>query len=123
MDSLLEGYALSRIQMFGWRRVVLSKAVWDKCIRVPEGVVGQSENLRIWDLLCFLRQAMPLHHAGLRHDDRVGFLASVVNDNRDFGEAEGLWLPTAVELVVLSGVDDDEAPCLIVMLAHENCPV
>jgi hypothetical protein len=122
MVWLLDGYALERmVQRYGWRRVVLSQAVWDRCVRVPEGVVGQNESLRIWDLLCFLREVMhPWLAVPRLADHRVGFLTSVVNDNRDFGEDEGLWLPTEVELVAMPSIDDYEAPSLVVMLAHEN---
>ena len=42
---------------FRWP-VALTRAVWERCVRVPPGVVGQDEAGRLWDVLFVLRCAV-----------------------------------------------------------------
>ena len=123
MVWLVDGYAMKRwVQSHGWRRVGLSQAVWEWCVVVPEGIEGQSEDLRIWDLLCFLhgaiRRGSILDRFNLDHAD---FVTSVLNDNRDWDDSCE-WIPTEVELVAMRGADEYGAPCIVVTLPDENCP-
>jgi hypothetical protein len=118
------GYAMRRFQQsLGWRRVVLSQHVWRQFVAIPHGIRGQSEDLRIWDLLIFLRVGISDLANPDRVVNRVGFLASVVNDNRDSRDDmdDADYLPTDFQLVASAGVDEAGFPCLVVMLPHEEC--
>jgi hypothetical protein len=123
MVWLLDTYATRRMQKtLGWRRVVLSQEIWEQFVAIPHGIKGQSEDLRIWDLLVFLSAGL----GDLANPDRVvscvGFLASVVNDNRDSGDEmdDADYLPTDFQLTACAGVDEAGFPCLVVTL-HEEC--
>lgn len=124
MVWLIECYGTRRwLSSQGWRHVALSQRVWERCVVVPEGVWGQSEDIRIWDLLVFLGDAL-WHNQGTPHrsGNRVGFNASVVNDNRDWGEDDRFWLPTRVPLVARAGLAADGSSCLFVTLQGEPRP-
>lgn len=123
MVWLIDGYGMKRwLRGRGWRRVVLSQRVWERCVVVPEGVKGQSEDIRLWDLLVFLGDGLgPDPAMPRRYGNRVGFTAGVVNDNRDeCDDADGRdWPTTRLSLVARAGVADDGSPCLIVTLRGE----
>ena len=123
MVWLIDGYGMKRwLSHRGWRRVVLSQRVWERCVVVPEGVRGQSEDIRLWDLLVFLGEGIgPAPAMPRRYGNRVGFTAAVVNDNRDeCDDADGRDWPTMkLSLVARAGVADDGSPCLIVTLREE----
>src|SRR3989442_5065535 len=96
------GFAMWRIQQtLGCCRVVLSQQVWQRFVAIPHGIRGQSEELRIWDLLIFLRVGFSHLANPDRIVHRVGFLASVVNDNPDSGDDmdDADYLPTDFQLV------------------------
>ena len=121
MVWLLDGYALERTGVReGWRRVALSRAVWERCIVPPKGLQGQNEDARISDLLCFLRLAIRsgsvLNRLSLDH---AAFVFSVLNDNRDWDDCCD-WLPTEVQLVASRSTDDYGAPAVLVTLPHED---
>lgn len=122
MIWLPDGYALSRVQAFGWHRVVLSQSVWDLFIRMPVGVKGQSEATRIWDLLMFLRSGLNEPGRARTSLGRVSFIASVVNDTRDCCEELHAvrFLPTNYVLIARSGLDGAGSPCLVVTLPQEK---
>ena len=123
MVWLLDGYAMKRFQQsLGWRRVVLSQAVWERFIALPDGVRSQSEALRIWDLLIFLRYGIDDLTKPGRILNRVGFIASVVNDNRDSCDDmdASVWPPTDFLLLAFARVDEEGSPCLVVTLPHEE---
>lgn len=122
MVWLLDGYAMSRMQeTLGWRRVVLSQAVWERFVAMPDKVRDQSEDLRIWDLLIFVRCGIDLAGNG-RNLNHVGFLASVVNDDRDSCDDMGAsdWPPTDFYLAASAGIDEAGSPCLVVTLPCED---
>ena len=123
MVWLPDGYAMSRLQQtFGWRRVLVSQEVWDHFIRVPRGVGGQSEELRIWDLLIFLRAGIEDVLMTRESLNRVGFVASVVNDDRDFCVDKDAyrWTRTNFELAARTGFDETGSPFLAVTFRHEH---
>jgi hypothetical protein len=46
--------------------VALSRAVWERCVRVPLGVLCQDEAGRLWDVLWMLRWAVARQNGGRR---------------------------------------------------------
>jgi hypothetical protein len=122
MVWLIDGYGMKRwLSNRGWRRVVLSQRVWERCVAVPEGVRGQSVDIRLWDLLTFLGDGIGSNPATpRRYGNRVDFYAGVVNDNRDECDDDSRdWPTTKQSLVARAGVADDGSPCLIVTLRGE----
>ncbi|MFO0888321.1 MAG: DUF6573 family protein [Isosphaeraceae bacterium] len=91
--------------------VALTRAVWAEYVRVPEGVEGQDEAGRLWDVLCMCRFGVA------RGEDRdaseVLFQLHVRNDDRD-GE------PPLVTLKAVCGPDDDARPAVTIMQVEED---
>src|SRR5512135_2686634 len=60
--------------------VAVTAGVWAECVAVPDGVTGQDETGRLWDVLNVLRFAT----AKQKEDgERVNFAVHVRNDNRE----------------------------------------
>jgi hypothetical protein len=92
---------------FRWP-VAITRAVGETCVRVPDGVVGQDEAGRLWDVLFVLRCAIA------RQGGRViAFAVHVRNDN-----SEGT--PPLVRLKAVSGPGDQGEPVLTIMLPDED---
>lgn len=92
---------------FKWP-IALTCAVWNEYVRVPEGVDGQDEAGRLWDILVMLITAIRLEtHKGRA----LLFQVMVRNEPRR---------TTVVALKAISGPDDDGEPCLTVMLPDED---
>jgi hypothetical protein len=89
--------------------VALTSTVWAECVEVPEGVEGQDEAGRLWDVLNMLRFAIKRSGPG----SELRFSLHVRNTN-DEGE------PPLVELKAVCGPNDDASPCLTVMLPDED---
>jgi hypothetical protein len=93
---------------FRWP-VALTRAVWETCVRVPEGAVCQDEGGRLWDvlflLLCAIRRSgggrVIVFAVHLRNDDREG-------------------TPPLVRLKAVRGPGDQGEPVLTVMLPDED---
>jgi hypothetical protein len=58
--------------------VALTAAVWERCVRVSEGVACQDEAGRLWDVVWMLRCAL-----GRASGCEVAFGVHVRNDNRE----------------------------------------
>src|SRR5947199_6859463 len=58
--------------------VALTRAAWERCVRVPPGVVCQDEAGRLWDVLWLLALASRRSEGA-----EVCFGVHVRNDNRD----------------------------------------
>jgi len=88
--------------------VALTRAVWCQYVEVPEGVSGQDEAGRLWDVLFML--------------------ATVIRRSRERGQRlyyqlyvrNGSGWPTHVTLKALCGPGDDGGPCITVMLPKES---
>ena len=90
--------------------VALTTGVWAECVAVPEGVTGQDETGRLWDILNMLRFAT-LRQKG--DGERIDFALHVRNDNRE-GE------PPLVSLYALCGPGDNGEPVITVLLPGED---
>jgi hypothetical protein len=113
-DAIRDGYlvdvsATAKEAGIRWP-VALTRAVWERFVAVPPGVVCQDEAGRLWDVAWLLRWA--IRGAGLSaREGRFG--VHVRNDNRD-------RTPPLVQLKALCGPGDDGEPVLTVMLPHED---
>ena len=87
--------------------VALTRAVFEEFVRVPEGVEGQDEGGRLWDIVSMLRVAIRRGSGGQEQQ----FQLYVRNDNRR---------PTLVTLKAVCGPGDDGSPCITVMLPLED---
>src|SRR4051812_8183168 len=88
--------------------VALTRAAWERCVCVPDGVACQDEAGHLWDVLWMLRCAIA------RQGGRVvAFAVHVRNDNRKHK-------PPLVRLKALSGLGDQGEPVLTVMLPDED---
>jgi hypothetical protein len=92
------------------RPVALTRAAWERCVRVPPGVACQDEAGRLWDVLWLLRCAIPGSSGGARE---VRFGVHVRNDNRD-------RTPPLVRLKAVCGPGDHGEPVITVMLPDED---
>jgi hypothetical protein len=90
--------------------VAVTAGLWAECVALPDGVTGQSETGRLWDVLNMLRFAT-LRQKG--DAERVDFALHVRNDNRE-------GIPPLVRLYALCGPGDDAEPVVTVMLPWED---
>lgn len=88
--------------------VAVTAALWSQYVRVPDGVEGQDEAGRLWDILGMLRYAIRQRR---NHADTVLFTVSVRNDQRQ---------PQSVKLKAACGPDDTGAPCFTLLLPEED---
>ena len=90
--------------------VFLTRGVYEQFVTVPEGVEGQDETGRLWDILTMLRFAIRGSRAGV---DRWPVALYVRNDNR---------CARLVKLIATCGVLDldDPQPAITVMLSDES---
>ena len=88
--------------------VALTSAVWGEYVRVPNGVEGQDEPGRLWDILWML--SITIRRAK-DPSDTLLYELYVRNDNR--------W-PRLVCLKAVCGPNDDASPCITVMLPEED---
>lgn len=88
----------------------LTRAVFDQFVTVPEGVTGQDEAGRLWDVVWMTRFAILRAHG---HTDRLPVALYVRNDN---------CLARLVKLVATCGAldIDDPQPAITVMLPDED---
>jgi hypothetical protein len=88
--------------------VAVTVALWSRYVRVPDGMEGQDEAGRLWDILQMLRYAIRQRR---NHADTVLFNFSVRNDQRP---------QQPVKLKAVCGPDDAGAPCFTLMLPEED---
>lgn len=89
--------------------VALTRAVWERCVKVPDGVAGQDEEGRTWDIAHLLAAAIRRGAGG----QEVPFAVHVRNSNRR-------GVPAATPLVAVCGPGDDGEPVVTVMLPGED---
>ncbi len=90
--------------------VALTAGVWAEYVAVPEGLAGQDETGRLWDILMMLRFAIARYKGDT---ERLDFELHVRNDDRE-GD------PPLVQLYALCGPGDDPQPVLTVLLPTED---
>ena len=88
--------------------VALTRTVWCQYVEVPDGVEGQDEAGRLWDILWMLVAAI---RGSKDAGDTLHFQLYVRNDNRR---------PKLVTLKAVCGPNDDASPCITVMLPEED---
>ena len=88
----------------------LTRAVFDKYVTVPEGVTGQDEAGRLWDVVWMTRFAILRSRPGC---DRIPVAFYVRNDNR---------AARLVKLIATCGAldIDDEQPAITLMMPDED---
>ena len=87
--------------------VALTSTVYEAFVRVPEGVSGQDETGRLWDILNMLRFGA----ARSKGESEILFKLYVRNDNRK---------AKLVTLKSVCGPNDDASPCITVMMPDED---
>jgi hypothetical protein len=90
--------------------VFLTRTVFDAFVTVPEGVTGQDEARRLWDIVWMLRFAI---RKSQHRQNHLPFAFYVRNDNRK---------PRLVKLIATCGpLDiDDAQPAITVMMPDED---
>lgn len=91
--------------------VALTRAVWAEFVEVPEGVEGQDESGRLWDVVWMCRFA--IGRGKNRDASEFLFQLRVRNDDRE-GE------PPLATLKAVCGPDDDANPCITIMRPEED---
>lgn len=86
--------------------VAITRAVYDRYVQVPEGVVCQDEAGRLWDVLWMFRTA-----ARKCAGDRLLYRLYVRNDN---------VRPRPVTLKAICGPGDDAEPVITILLPNED---
>ncbi len=89
--------------------VALTRAVWERCVTVPPGVLCQDEAGRLWDVVWMLRCAVARGPGG----NLVTFALHVRNDNRE-------RTPPLVRLKAVCGPGDQGEPVITVMMPDED---
>jgi hypothetical protein len=90
--------------------VALTRAVWERCVTVPPGVICQDEAGRLWDVLWMLRCAIRGSKDG---GSEVRFALHVRNDNRES-------TPPLVRLKAVCGPGDQGEPVVTVLMPDED---
>ena len=90
--------------------VFLTRTVFDAYVAVPQGVTGQDEAGRLWDICWMLRFAILRAHG---HTDRLPVALYVRNDNHQ---------PRLIKLIASCGALDitDPQPAITVMMPDED---
>jgi hypothetical protein len=88
----------------------LTRAVFDAYVAVPEGVTGQDEAGRLWDLVWMARFAILRSHG---HTDRLTVALYVRNDNHRAKLVKLIATCSALDI-------DDPQPALTLMMPDEN---
>lgn len=87
--------------------VALTSTVYEAFVKVPEGVTGQDETGRLWDILNMLRFGA----AKSKGESEILFQLYVRNDNRR---------AKLITLKSVCGPNDDASPCITVMMPDED---
>ena len=90
--------------------VFITRGVYEQCVAVPPGIVGQDEAGRLWDVIWMLRFAIIRSQPGT---SRLGFALYVRNDNHRSRLTKLIATAGAVDI-------DDPAPAITVMLPDED---
>lgn len=87
--------------------IAVTNSVWKKYVTVPEGVIGQDEQGRLWDILWMLKNAI----LQSKDSKELSYGLYVRNNNRN---------PKFVYLKAVCGPGDNGEPVITVMLPEED---
>ena len=87
--------------------IAVTAEVWGRYVTVPDGVQGQDETGRLWDILWMLRHAIKTSRGG----SEIIYSLYVRNTNRR---------ATLVQLKSVCGPGDDWAPVITIMQPWED---
>ena len=90
--------------------VFITRGVFESYVAVPEGVTGQDEAGRLWDIAWMLRHAIQRSRPG---SDRIPVALYVRNDNRAAKLVKLIAVCSALDM-------DNPQPAITVMLPHED---
>ena len=90
--------------------VALTRAVYERYVKVPPGVLYQDEAGRLWDIVFMFRCAVASQRGRL---GELRFRLHVRNDNRE-------RTPPLVTLKAVCGPGDDGEPVITIMLPEED---
>jgi hypothetical protein len=90
--------------------VFITRGVFDSYVAVPEGVTGQDEDGRLWDIAWMLRHAIQRSRPG---SDRIPVALYVRNDNRAAKLVKLIAVCSAFDM-------DNPQPAITVMLPDED---
>ena len=90
--------------------VFLTRTVFDSFVTVPEGVTGQDEAGRLWDIVWMLRFGILRSRPGC---DRIPVAFYVRNDNRASRPVRLLAVCSATDI-------DDARPAITIMMPDED---
>jgi hypothetical protein len=90
--------------------VFITRGVFESYVAVPEGVNGQDEAGRLWDVVWMLRFAIQRSHG---HTDRLPVALYVRNDNRAAKLVKLIAVCSALDM-------DDSQPAITIMLPDED---
>jgi hypothetical protein len=85
----------------------LTRAVWEKYVEVPKGVIFQDEQGRLWDIVWMLKMA--IHRSG--GGDTINFQVYVRNS---------AGRPRLETLKAICGPGDNAEPVITIMLPNED---
>jgi hypothetical protein len=88
----------------------LTRAVFDKYVAVPEGVTGQDEAGRLWDVVWMTRFAILRSRPGC---DRIPVVFYVRNDNRAARLVKLIATCSALDI-------DDPQPAITILMPDED---
>jgi len=88
----------------------LTRAVWDAYVAVPEGVTGQDEAGRLWDVVWMTRFGIIRARAGV---DRIPVAMYVRNDNRAARLVKLIATCSALDI-------EDPQPAITLMMPDED---
>ena len=123
MIEVKEDTRKETVDVLGWN-VSLSERVWERCVEVPEGVEGQTQEGRLNDLLAFIRFNLKRVAAPRQEgfSAAYAFCVNVVNDNRRRSDyPDGLECPgEEVPLEVFASFTREGTPHLVVLTQAES---
>ena len=102
--------------------VYLTSSVYDRYVKVPEGLEGQQEAGRLWDLLyMFTWEARKTDSNTLRYKFFCQFPGTVkILDNEIHVKNSPLMREITLKAVITAQDIDDPSPAIFIMLPNED---
>lgn len=102
--------------------VYLTRAVYDRYVKIPEGLKGQQESGRLWDLLyMFAWEARKTESNTLRYKFFCQLPKTVkIPDNEILVKDNPLMREITLKAVITAQDIDDPSPAIFIMLPNED---